>query len=97
MQSLSRKSPNRTLGQVLFVVYVVFIVVVVVGADGGVYQKGNGLNKYLFRKAFRHFMKLALPKLVSNISLIGKISQIKEKFKFKKYFQYILYIIPEIE
>ena len=74
MQSLSRKSPNRTLGQVLFVVYVVFIVVVVVGADGGVYQKGNGLNKYLFRKAFRHFMKLALPKLVSNISLKGSFT-----------------------
>ena len=73
MQSLSRKSPNRTLGQVLFVVYVVFIVVVV-GADGGVYQKGNGLNKYLFRKAFRHFMKLALPKLVSNISLKGSFT-----------------------
>ena len=78
MQSLSRKSPNRTLGQVLFVVYVVFNAVVV-GADGGVYQKGNGLNKYLFRKAFRHFMKLALPKLVSHIYLIGKISQIKYK------------------
>ena len=59
----------------MFVVYVV-VIVVVVGDDGGVYQKGNGLNKYLFRKAFRHFMKLALPKLVSNISLIGKISQI---------------------
>ena len=35
MQSLSRKSPDRTLGQVLFAVYVV-VIVVVVGADGSV-------------------------------------------------------------
>ena len=68
--------------------------VVVVVADGGVYERGNGLNKYLFRKAFRHFMKLALPKLVSNISLIGKNFPYIRKIEIQKV---LSYIIPEME